>query len=558
MTLLAAPPPAGTVFDVCVVGAGPVGLSLALEAAARGLHVLLLEAGTQAGAGIAATGRSTAEVLDTAHHAPLDRVTVSAFGGTSWLWGGRCVPFEDVDFEVRDHVPHSGWPISAADLSAYYARAAHYLDCGSPGFRSDDPDWPGMPDVSMAQQERWARHPRFNRSLGARALAHPLVAVLCEARVIDIAFDDDLGGVGGVRLRHPAGSVDVKAEDFVLACGGLETTRLLLAVQRRRPTLFGGASGDLGRYYMGHLTGSIANIELENPAMFRDLDFRRDEGGTFVRRRFTISSSAQRAHRLLNTSFYLGNPSVWDHRHGSATLSLFWLVLNLPGLGRITGRSLTLDRHRGPRSGAWRRHVRNVLRRPGRAVVEIVQMAYLRFLAAVRRSVYVVRSADGVYALRYHAEQVPNADSRVWLSESTGEDDLPKLVIDFRYLGQDVDSVLAAHVLLDEQLRAAGHGRLAYLHPDTEQAAAVLAQAGDGYHQIGTTRMSATPERGVVDADCRVHGLANLYVTSSSVFPTAGEANPTFMAVCLAVRLADRLSRSAADRLSRSAVDGAP
>ena len=544
MALLASPPPVGTAFGLCVVGAGPVGLSLALEAAARGLDVLLVEAGTQAVGGAGTHGRSTAEVLDKSHHAPLDRVTVSAVGGTSWLWGGRCVPFEDVDFEVRDHVPHSGWPISAADLSPYSAGAARYLGCGTADFRSHEPEWSGLGDVSMAQQERWARHPRLDRSLGARALAHPLIHMLCDARVTDIDFDDDLTSVAGLRLRHPTGSVDVRAEAYVLACGGLETTRLLLAVQRRQPTLFGGTDGHLGRYYMGHLTGSIANVELADPSKFRDLDFRRDSGGTFVRRRFTISPRAQRAHLLLNTSFYLGNPPVWDHRHGSATLSLFWLALNLPGLGRIFGRAAARELHRGPTPRPWRQHVLNVLRRPGRAVVEILQMAYLRFLAAVRRSVYVVHNADGAYALRYHAEQVPNAESRVWLDERSAEDDLPQLVIDFRYVSQDVASVLAAHVLLDEQLRASGHGRLVYRYPEIERAAAVLAQAGDGYHQIGTTRMSGTPTGGVVDADCRVHGLTNLFVTSSSVFSTAGEANPTFMAVCLALRLADRLSRT--------------
>ena len=130
------------------------------------------------------------------------------------------------------------------------------------------------------------------------------------------------------------------------------------------------------------------------------------------------------------------------------------------------------------------------------------------------------------------------------LNARTGRDGLPGHDIDFRYAPQDLASVLESHRYLDEQLRASGRGRLVYLDAEEDRAAAVLAQATDGFHHIGTTRMSADPADGVVDSQCRVHGLDNLYIASSSVFVTAGEANPTFLAVCLAVRLARHLAKT--------------
>ena len=114
--------------------------------------------------------------------------------------------------------------------------------------------------------------------------------------------------------------------------------------------------------------------------------------------------------------------------------------------------------------------------------------------------------------------------------------------IDFRYTEQDIDSVLRFHALLDERLRAAGRGRIEYLDPPERRAEAVWEQSTDGFHHIGTTRMSAEPGDGVVDADCRVHDVGNLYIASSSVLRTSAEANPTFTTVCLALRLAHHVA----------------
>ena len=546
MSIITSPPPASDDYDCCVVGAGPLGLSLALEAATAGLKVLLLDAGTAAAKDNAAAraARPPSHVVDPARHAPMDQTTRRGVGGSSWLWGGRCVRFEAIDFEARDYVEGSGWPLTTADVSPWEATAAGYLDCGVPTFRSSSQDWAGLGEVSLSQLERWARQPKLAARLGARVTAHPGISVLCEATVTDLEFDPDGTGVTSLVVLHRQGTLRVQARSFVLACGGLENTRLLLGVQRRNPGLFGGVDGPLGRYYMGHLTGSIANIQLTDAADIRDLDFRLDEHNAYVRRRFSFSERTQRERRLLNTSFYADNPPFYEEAHRNATLSLVFLALSLAPVGRrILAEGIRL-RHIGPAPRRYWPHLVNIARKPLRAAVDVLQILRRRYMSKVRKPGFLLRNTGGSYALHFHAEQIPNPDSRVRLNAMTGRDGLPGLDIDFRYTPQDLASVLESHRYLDEQLRASGRGRLVYLDAEEDRAAAVLAQATDGFHHIGTTRMSADPADGVVDSQCRVHGLDNLYIASSSVFVTAGEANPTFLAVCLAVRLARHLAKT--------------
>lgn len=531
-------------IDLCVVGAGPVGLSTALASAELGKRVLLVDAGTATSGGrdvdLAGEGLPT-RVVDAARHAPLEQTTRRGIGGTSWLWGGRCVRFEPIDFEARDYVPDSEWPIDVHDVEQWQGAAARYLDCGTATFRSTEPDWEGLDDFEMSQLERWARQPKLAPGLGARVLEHPLIHVLMETRLTDLDLADD-GSVEALVVSRAGTTTRLTAPAYVLAMGGLEITRFLLGVQQNRPALFGGVDGPLGRYYMGHATGSIADIVFDDPSRAAELDFERDAGGTYVRRRFTLTEEAQRRHRVLNTSFYLDNPPFYEYEHRNPTLSLVFLGLAIRPVGsRLIAEGIRL-RHIGQPPYHFRAHVINVLRKPWRAAADVLDVLRQRYLAKVRRPGFILRNDGGRYAIHYHGEQVPNPDSRVFVQ--TREDGSPELRIDYRYVEQDIDSLLRCHELLDEQLRRAGIGRIEYLAPTPEGVrASAWEQATDGFHSIGTTRMSADPADGVVDRECRVHGSDNLYIASSSVFRTAGEANPTFLAACLAVRLAHQLAQ---------------
>lgn len=544
MVMLSAAP-ANQGYDVCIVGAGPVGLALALEAEALGLSVLLLESG-QPEEAPDEHDASRAQVINQQTHAPMTLAARRTLGGSSWLWGGRCVPFEAIDFEARDYVPHSGWPIRREDVLPWYPKAAAYLDCGTADFRSAPAHWPDLGEIELSQLERWARQPRLAQKLAPRVLASPRIHVLFNATVTDIDLDSSSKQVSSLQVRYQEQTIAVQAARYVLAGGGLETTRLLLSVQQRHPALFGATDGPLGRYYMGHIFGSIASIVLKQPQDFSALDFNCDATGTYVRRRFTLSEAAQRQHRLLNTSFFADNPPFYDQRHRNATLSMVFLGLSIPAIGRRVITEAIRLRHIGPPPWHYTAHIMNILRRPWQAATDIWTILRLRYFSPVRKPGFVLHNQGGAYALNYHAEQIPNPDSRVTLNDERDAYGMPRLTIDFRYLPADAESALQAHDILDRQLRAAGKGQVDYHRPAEQRLAHIMEQATDGFHQVGTTRMSDDPRLGVVDRDCRVHGIDNLFIASSSVFPTTGEANPTFMAVALAARLAARLAELSA------------
>ncbi|MBU6503480.1 MAG: FAD-binding protein [Burkholderiales bacterium] len=540
MALISSLPNSEPGYDLCVVGAGPVGLALALEAQDRGLRVLVLEAGALDPAQ-SAPDWSGSTVVDPMHHAPMAQTVHTGLGGTSWLWGGRCVPFEAIDFEERSQLPSVRWPLAITDVQPWYGAAARYLGCGGAEFRRPLPAGTSsrfsLGEVELTQIERWAKQPRLVGDLGRRVVLAPSIDLLVQARVLSLLLDDDGQSVHALRVRHGGADIRVQARFFVLAGGALGNTQLLLQTQRERPTLWGGSEGPLGRYYMGHVTGSIARIVLNRPQDIAPLEFSEDPDGSYVRRRFTPNARVQHELGLLNTSFYLDNPPFHDERHRNPTLSLVFLALAIAPIGRLLVAEEMRLKHIGPGPHRYGAHIWNVLRRPWEAVAQVGDILRKRYWSKVRKPGFILRNRRGMYALVYHAEQLPNPLSRVSLRNPEGD-----LQVDFRFLREDAESVLKAHELLDRELRASGMGYLDYERPPELRLQQVLDQALDGFHQIGTTRMSEQPDQGVVDRNSLVHGVDRLAVASSSVFCSSGEANPTFLAVALGVRLAHHLA----------------
>jgi choline dehydrogenase-like flavoprotein len=533
-----------TQYDLCIVGTGPVGMALALEFERLGRTVLILEAG----AAERAEGTS-ATITDPDRHAPMEIAVVRALGGTSWTWGGRCVAYDDVDFLDRDFVPDAHWPLTHDDIRPWYARAAEYLLCGSAVF--DIPyKRPLTGGLTLNFVERWARESRVILEHRERLLAseHILLSLSTTVAALNLSLDGK--SIASLEATTPQGPVTVRARRFILAMGGVETTRLLLAAQQRTPHLFGGVDGPLGRFYMGHISGKIASIAFTNPADIADLDFTLDASGAFYRRRLMLTTEAQIEHKVLNTAFWPDNPPFYDPAHRSGVLSAVWLALSIP----VTGRQLVSEgirlAHTGPRPYPVAAHLRNAILGAPRGARDLINILRDRFLRKPKKPGFLVRNRGGKYALHYHAEQIPHPDSRITLSSERDASGLPRAVIDLRFQEQDVDSVLTSHRLLDEALRLNNLGRLEYWSTPDKLREKVWAAASDGYHQVGTTRMGADPATSVVDPDLRVHGLTNLYIASSSVFPTTGQANSTFLAVAFAVRLASFLTSASQDSTS--------
>jgi GMC oxidoreductase len=336
----------------------------------------------------------------------------------------------------------------------------------------------------------------------------------------------------------------------VLAAGGLENTRLLLTTQRRYPRSFGGEDGPLGRYYMGHLYGSVADMVIHSSTLDSGIDYYLSRDGTYVRRRFTPSPALQQRMQLTNCALWPDYPPIYDPSHGNGILSFAYLCLSVPPVGRRIVVESIRQHYLG--SGTIHRwpHLVNVLRNTPETLAFIPSFLYRRYLARPTVPGFFQRNPGRRYSIRFHAEHLPNPLSRVTQSNDTDELGLPRLNVDFRYTEADAAPLLRAHECFGRWLENTRLGSLTWAARESERSAYILAQCYDGHHQIGLTRMSNMARNGVVGPDCRVFGADNLFIVGSSVFPTSAEANPTLLAVALAVRLAARISQDVCQALS--------
>ncbi len=528
--------------DVCIVGAGPVGLATAFACEAAGLRVLLLESGDSAPSARSAQ-LSNGHRIEPERHAHPSVAVCRAIGGGSWWWGGRCVPFDDVDFGDRSADGIATWPIAHEEIRRFYPAAADFFGIGSAEFVAPPKLTPALADVRFDALERWTPQTNMAARHRAKLAASARIAVAPNATVVDIAFDEANRRALSLTVARPRSRTEVAAPEIILACGGLETPRLMLAAQRRRPELFGGAAGPLGRNYIGHISGKIAEILLADARSASDHDYFVDHGA-FARRRLQISEAAQTREGLLNAAFWADSPPFHDVGHRNGVLSMVWLAMAIPAIGRRLTSEGIRAAHVGPQPRRWASHAGNIVRAPFATMSGVARVLRERYLKTPGKPGVMIHNDGGVYALHYHAEQSANPMSRLTLADSVDALGVPYLDICLRCDRSDAESVIRSHEILDASLKAAGAGRLRYRDEDREvRLLSVLAQAKDGFHQIGATRMSAAAADGVVDADCRVHGIENLWIAGSSVLPTSSQANPTFASAALGMRLAQHIAR---------------
>lgn len=530
--------------DVAVIGGGPVGIVTALALADRGFRTLLLESGGR-GPDPAAQALSEAENRSPAtHHAP--HITVARrLGGTSNLWGGRCLPYDAVDFAPRPWLDLPPWPIGPEALAPHAEAACAQLAAGRAVYAAPLPGVTADAAFGVESLERWSNVPRIHKLHAAALETRSDLLVALGATVLGFHWDET-----GAAARVTALDLHLEGEgrgvlpvaSVVLAAGGNESTRLLLADQRRRPTAFGGAEGPLGRFYMGHVNGRIADIVFENAALHDGLDFHVDAHGTYVRRRFVPSPATQEAARLTNVAFWPVVPEIADPAHRSGPLSAVFLALSVAPLGRRLIAEPIRLRHVGPPPYRRWRHVANLLADPLRTLGFAPWFLWKTKAAQPRLPGLFLANPARRYGLEYHAEHLPGPESRLTLTDVPDRLGLPRLAVDLRFGAEDAAAVLRAHEALEAWLQRNRLGRLDWRDPPETRAAAVLGDAKHGNHQIGTLRMGADPRAAVVDADCRAHGTANLHVVSTAVLPTSGQANPTMTAVQLGLRLAEHLA----------------
>ncbi|VXC76942.1 FAD-dependent oxidoreductase [Sphingomonas sp. 8AM] len=529
--LTAPPAPA----DVCIVGSGAAGLTLAARCAALGLEVLVLEAG---GADVdpAVQDAYAGQVADPRVHWPLDTYRVRALGGTTALWGGRSIPFDPIDFEPRPWVAHSGWPIGYDEVARYYPAAMEAAEAGAFDHTPSAPIVPGLDGEWLHTTiERFSRPTNFWTRYGPQLTAAANVRVLTHAPVTAIRLAADGNSVDHLEIRAPDGtSWPVRAKNYVLAAGGLETARLLLASDDVRPDGPGNAGGWLGRGYMCHLAATFGMAHFTGDPKKIGFDYERDAEGIYIRRRLAPTPEAQRARQLLNSTVRLHIRDANDPAHGDPVLSLMFLAAFAVKY-EYSRAAREADRSFGP----YLRHVGNIARHPVQLFNFVRTWGVKRYLASRRIPSIALPSRDNRYPFELVSEQSPNWDSRVALSSERDALGMRRLQVDWRVAAADFDSARATYRLIRDELVRTGTGTLDYDEAGLEDA--LLDSAAYGGHHSGTTRMADRERDGVVDRNCRVHGVAGLYVASASVTPTSSQANPTLTAIALALRLADHL-----------------
>ncbi len=495
--------------DVCVIGSGPAGAVVAVELAAAGAAVVVLEAGSRAPDSRADV---VLETVDVSGRPDLRFGVSRQLGGATNLWSGRLAPLEPIDLERRDWIPHSGWPVTAAEMEPFYRRAASVLGiAGHDHFAGRDASM-ARPLASPAVECRvfqWART-AFNAGdyLSAAARSGDRLTVVLDARVTELLEDADARSVHTAVVARPGGSpFRVRARRFVVAAGGIETPRLLLNSRAVRPAGIGNDRDVVGRFLSTHPKADMGSLVLnERISTVHPLFCDRPVNGGVMRLGLGLAASVQRDRRLLD--HYVQLSPLLEHRANR----LFERIK-----GGRTVKSPLIDR--APL-------IRGIL--PG--------LGLLAF-EAIGRLGGVQRRA-GKFILRGFLDQYPNPENRVTLAGHRDAAAMPKVDVRWRFTSDDRASVLAFFDVMDRDLRSRGVGRIEYAPLRTLSEWPLIAIHS---HLMGTTRMGDDPATSVTTRDGRVHGSENLFVAGPSLFPTYGFANPVYTIVALSLRLADHM-----------------
>jgi choline dehydrogenase-like flavoprotein len=491
----------GHVFQsqVCIVGAGAAGITLALELASARVDVTLVESGdfqldpkTQ--------GLYAGRIVG-GDYPPIQLSRLRYFGGTTNHWGGACVPLDPFEFEAHPWIPHSGWPIGRADLDPYYQRAREVIGLPQPHFRFDPAEKGGAQDPPLlgANNRDWQtvifRRPqpeptRMGQKYRDAVRSHPRIRCVLNANAVELLPGESGREITGLRARTLSGrKLAFRARRFAICMGSIESARLLLASDSKIRGGIGNQHDLVGRFFADHgfrMTGRIYITREPAPPWLQEERFLLSDPGPDATPDL-VGFASQPAFRRRNRLFGFGliahvDPGVWDDYR--SMIGVRELVAASQGKGNA-----------GKPAGSRR---------------------------AIR--------------LYYIAEKAPNPESRVTLQPERDALGMRRVAIGLNLQARDWDSVNENVRLFSAAVARSGLGRMRLVDPN-----GLPWCEGIGGHQTGTTRMSDDPKQGVTDRNGQVHGVGNLYLCGGSLFPTAGWQHPTLTIFALALRLADHL-----------------
>jgi choline dehydrogenase-like flavoprotein len=459
-------------------------------------------------------------------------------GGSSHTWNGRCAPFDEIDLRFRDWIPYSGWPFGIDELVPYIDRSARYLGLGKGNGITDDRIWALTghqkqklslnPDKLLpmfwqltrdpANQYDWVRFHHLATELGAN------VTLVTNATVLRVNATESATAVKSVEFAAIDGRRwTLPASTVVLCAGGIENARLLLSSDNVVTQGLGNGKDLVGRFLMDHPRGTVARFPLKKdkavPSQFSGFKSQAAGANQFLLG-MRLSPKIQQSEQLLNCATWINESLAPD----DPWESLIHFLRREPGA---------------------RPDFRAILANSG-LVIHGIKEHFIAHRALPRKHNNVTLDAM--------CEQAPDRDSRITLSDRRDRLGMRISRIDWRISQEEARAMRRLAELTVEYF--SGIGAEPPVLEEWVRDGGMLPQTfQDVAHPAGTTRMSDDPTCGVVDAKCQVHGVEGLFITGSSVFPTAGQANPTQMIVALALRLADGLkNRTAIETREQPAV----
>lgn len=518
--------PEGASFnaDICIVGAGAAGITLAMELVPTGKRILLVEGGDL----------KYSEDSQSLYHMAKDRQywdpyrsRVRFFGGSTNHWEGSCRTFDPIDFERRSWVPDSGWPFSYQDLQPYYARAFPYVDAGQyfpdegPLLRHLDAHRPKL--VAGGFDVRLGSHSpptRFGQKYIGDLRPAANLTILTRANLMSIDEAPDRQSVQSLTVcnykKHKAA---ITAKLYVIALGGIENARALLLSDAVTPGGIGNENDLVGRYFMDHPV-------IEALDFYPSADFIRAWGSGVVDYQSTEHPLSLQASEALLRKYHLTNARM---PLGLSTQS-------------YTSRGIE-SAHQIEKAIATRQelpelltHLRNVI---GDADLILEQWRRKHgFRPMIHRA-----DQYGGYVMQMMMEQRPDRDNRIVLTPEQDALGLRKGRVAWRLPQSEKEDFKRLIALFAKGMGAQGVGVVRSFLSEDDMNRRFEELMNFGHHHMGTTRASAEPKAGVVDANQRIHGRANIYMAGSSVFPTGSHVPPTTTIVATTIRLADHLKR---------------
>ena len=509
--------------EICIVGAGPVGLTVARALGESGRRVIVLDRGPARAAQVR-DGPQLIHDRRVYRGATLGRAFGA--GGTSALWGGQLLPVRSIDLEARSAIGSPAWPLSYEQLEPHFETLQRWLGVAPGSFGPEFATSAGLAAASLEWQD-W--HPRYSKwipfgrrnlhqAFGENFTALKSVQLMLDSRVQQWRVEKSgarCTAVGATAWPESGRPRLVRAETFVICAGALESARCVMELNDAAGGLGAGVNELTGRFLHDHLSVRIATVHLSDRAGFQRLFAPVFVGRTMRSLRMELDAGFRAGEGL---------PALYAHFIADAAPD--------------SGFAHLRDALRGFQKARIGEALGHTLRIP----LALPGVADLLFELLVRRRLAFPRSSS-IY-LHCDFEQAPVRENRVYLGDPNADGNRP-LHVDWD-VGDNVNGVIKAVQASIARFWAHNHlDRMARLEMSAPAGGGAVDQNNlyDIYHPAGTTRMSADSSSGVVDENLRVHGCSNVYVAGSAVFPSMGAANPTFTAMALGLRLAELIAR---------------